>query len=189
MFLYWISQILDAILPIRLSKTKPSINVSNPLFLNRANLENYETSVNKIETPTIDREMRVFNNRRFMFLFRSVHKVTMVPSSKVMLCILLVIYQTVGSFAHRPGQTDSQVNASLQNQNFAYGLRWIVKRILKLTQKQMTCDQLVSTCVMWPNGKQEKRRLARPKFTLASETQVKRKSKTCVDLGVRLART
>ena len=59
MFLYWISQILDAILPIRLSKNKPSINVSNSLFLNRANLENYETSVNKIETPTIDREMQL----------------------------------------------------------------------------------------------------------------------------------
>ena len=74
----------------------------------------------------------------------------MVPPSKVMLCCastLLVIYQTVGSLALRPGQTDSQVNTSLQNQNLRTDVRWIVKRIRKLTQKQMTCDQFVSRYV------------------------------------------
>ena len=66
-----------------------------------------------------------------------------------------------------------QVNASLQNQN----LRRVAKRIRKPTRKytqvakgrkfphiQLTCDQLVSTCVGWPNG--ENLRLLASKFEL-----------------------
>ena len=64
-----------------------------------------------------------------------------------------------------PGQTDSQVDASFQNQNLRTDLRWEAKRIRRLassrnshkvvnfTHIQMACDQLnVSTCVGWSNG-------------------------------------
>ena len=51
-----------------------------------------------------------------------------------------------------------QVNASLQNQNLRTNLRWVAKCIHK-TQKainfthiQLTCNQLLSTCVGWPDG-------------------------------------
>ena len=53
----------------------------------------------------------------------------------------------------------------MQNLNLRADLRWVTKRIRKLarkfrklqkavtfTHKQMTCDQLVSTCVGWLNG-------------------------------------
>ena len=84
--------------------------------------------------------------------------------------------------------------------------KWIRKSIGKsqkavnFTRIQLTCDQLVSTCVGWPNG-ENLRRLAY-EFELdqskrkssqvhasgwPNETQVERKSKTCVDLRVRLA--
>ena len=65
-----------------------------------------------------------------------------------------------------------QVNASLQNQNLRTDLRWVGKRIRKSARKftqdekgrkfphiHLTCDQLVSTCVGWPNG-ENLRRLA-----------------------------
>ena len=61
----------------------------------------------------------------------------------------------------------------------------------------LTCDQLVSTCVGWPNGEKLVstcvRIWTRPKSTQVNasgwpnETQVERKSKTCIDLGVHLA--
>ena len=87
-------------------------------------------------------------------------------------------------------------------------LRWAAKRIRKSAHKfthvaktrkfhayTVTCEQLVSTCVEWPNGEKLAstcvRIWARPKSTQATkvnasgwpnETQVERKSKTCVDL-------
>ena len=58
-----------------------------------------------------------------------------------------------------------QVNTNFKNQNLRTDLRWVAKRIrtsarksrkskevVNLTQLQLTCDQLVSTCVGWPNG-------------------------------------
>ena len=75
------------------------------------------------------------------------------------------------------------------------------QKAVNFTHIQLTCDQLVSTCVGWPNG-ENLRRLAY-EFELdqskrkssqvhasgwPNEMQVERKSKTCVDLRVRLAR-
>ena len=42
-------------------------------------------------------------------------------------------------------------DASLQNQNLRTGLQWVASsRRSQSTKRQMTCDQLVSTCVGWP---------------------------------------
>ena len=69
-----------------------------------------------------------------------------------------------------------QVNTNFKNQNLRTDLRWVAKRIrtsahksrkskevVNLTQLQLTCDQLVSTCVGWPNG------FARPLASHASQ--------------------
>ena len=63
------------------------------------------------------------------------------------------------------GQTDSQIDASqrkFEKPELAYGFTRVTKRIRKSARKtqkvvnfthiQMTCDQLVSTCVRWSNG-------------------------------------
>ena len=68
------------------------------------------------------------------------------------------------------GQTDSQV----------------AKKVVNFTHIQMTCDQLVSTCVGWPNGKKLAPTWTRPKSMqiIASQRSGWRngKSKNCVDL-------
>ena len=105
------------------------------------------------------------------------------------------------------GQTDSQVDASLQNQNLSTDLRWVAKRIrksaLKFTQVaksqnfhaytddlRSTCDQLplggetVKTCVDLRSNIAARSKSAHV-HTIGSpnETQVERKSKTCVDVS------
>ena len=78
------------------------------------------------------------------------------------------------------GQTDSQVAKAVNS-----------------THIEMTCDQLVSRCIGWPNGEKLAstcvRIWARPKSTQVNaggwpnEIQAEHKSKTCADLWVRLA--
>ena len=65
-----------------------------------------------------------------------------------------------------PGQRDSQVDTGqckLQNQNLCMDLQWVAKQIHKSAYKSqkagsrlmhihITCNQLMSTCIGWPNG-------------------------------------
>ena len=98
-------------------------------------------------------------------------------------------------------------STGVQNQNLRTNLRWVTKRIRKSARKftqvakslnfrriQMICDQLVSTCVGWPNGEKSAwtcvQIWAPPKLTQVSG-QTKRKlnasrklALTCVDLRV-----
>ena len=65
-------------------------------------------------------------------------------------------------------KTDSQVNASLQNQNLRMDLRWVAKRIHKSTQvcKTRTC---VRTCDGWPNGLTSRCKFATPELAYGLE--------------------
>ena len=71
--------------------------------------------------------------------------------------------------------TDSQVNASLQNQN----LRWVQSRLASSRESQTLyrwfCDQLLPTWVEWPSGKRAStctRIWARPKSSQVHATGV-----------------
>ena len=86
------------------------------------------------------------------------------------------------------GQTDSQVDWQVAKSRKFHAYHWLMRL-------QITCDQLL-TCAGWSNGKNlaSTQVNASPRKSLQvdasgwpNETQVQRKSKTCVDLGVRLA--
>ena len=70
------------------------------------------------------------------------------PLFSVSACFL---FWSNGNNCLSPGQTDLQVNATLQNQNLHTELRWVAKQIHKLQKVlyfkhiQFTCDQLVLT--------------------------------------------
>ena len=83
------------------------------------------------------------------------------------------------------GQTDSQVGWQVQASR---------KKVVNFTHIQLICDQLVSTCVGWPNGETTcvdlRTNLSSTKQATQvnasgwpNETQIERKSKTYVDLG------
>ena len=93
-----------------------------------------------------------------------------------------------------------QVDASLQNQNLRTDLRWAAKQFgsqvqasckkaVNFTHIQLTCDQLVSICIGWPNGEkrieldQSQRAPVHAHPCKPNKTQV-----TCLDLRVRSAR-
>ena len=71
-----------------------------------------------------------------------------------------------------------------------------LQKVLYFKHIQFTCDQLVSTCVDWPNSEKlastcTQSELNSSQFITSGwpkETQVECKLKTCVDLQVCLAR-
>ena len=76
----------------------------------------------------------------------------------------------------KPCQPDSQIT---------FKFTQIAKKVVISTHIQLTCDQLVSTCVGWPNGEKLAstciRIWVRPKSTQVGG-QTKRTSWTCVDM-------
>ena len=81
----------------------------------------------------------------------------------------------VRTYDGRPNRFSSRLRSSPKSQ-----------KVINFTHIQMTCDQLVSTCVGWPNGEKLAstcvRILSSTKVKASgwsNETQVERKSKTC----------
>ena len=98
-----------------------------------------------------------------------------------------------------------QVDESLQNQNLRTNLWWVAKQIRKSAHKftqvaksrkfhaytvdsRSTCVDLRWVAKWWKMCNDLRMNLSLTKVIAPASTQVERKSKTCVDLLVRLAR-